>query len=170
MAIFLRWDSHRTPMSELVERQRRSLIAGVRFSRRRFSCKMKSLCFGMGLVLPSQKNRTTHVSVTNPFPVSSSVTDDEEKKKKKRLLFTVWNRDGANRYSRFVTMIITNRIRFGQPISFRLKFIDLFNIHQAFKQDLLLNMKYVNSFTLIGEHLYLRLHVSALLFVATFPS
>lgn len=35
----LRWDWHRTLMLELVGRPRQSPIAGVHFSRRRFSCK-----------------------------------------------------------------------------------------------------------------------------------
>lgn len=49
---------------------------------------------------------TTWISEMNQFPVYSVVTDEEEEeKKKKRLLFTVWNRDGATRYSSFMTII-----------------------------------------------------------------
>lgn len=45
----------------------------------------------------------------NQFPVCSVVTDKDEeekkKKKRKRLLFTVWNCDGASRYSSIMTII-----------------------------------------------------------------
>ncbi|KAK3509381.1 hypothetical protein QTP70_032401, partial [Hemibagrus guttatus] len=92
----LRWDWHRTAMPEPVGRPRRSPIAGVRFSMRRFSCKTSQ----HRSIYPVEfciSFNTTQKSEMNPFPVSSDVTDEEEKKKKKRLLVTVWNRDEETR-------------------------------------------------------------------------